>query len=151
MTSVSHTFIGVATDVHTALGPGYPKEVYVNALRSELAEKGISTEPGKTLEVMHKGRRMGEVTADLVVDGKFIVSVMASPVEIGSYERAELRAQLRAADMVLGLIVNFAGRRLKDGLVRVLNPDKLKPLGEPGDGAEAEAHGERDWGHEEQG
>ena len=30
-----------------------------------------------------------------------------------------------AADVELGLIINFSERRLKDGLVRVLNPEKL--------------------------
>ncbi len=36
-----------------------------------------------------------------------------------------LRGQLKAADLDLGLIINFAERRLKDGLVRVLNIDKI--------------------------
>ena len=52
-------------------------------------------------------------------------AIMAEPREISGYDRTRLRAQLRAADVVLGLVINFAGRRLKDGLVRVLNPDKL--------------------------
>ena len=55
----------------------------------------------------------------------FLVKLMAEHREIGVQERAELRAQLRAADLELGLIINFGERRLKDGLVRVLNPDKL--------------------------
>ena len=32
------------------------------------------------------------------------------------------------ADLFLPLIINFGERRLKDGLVRVLNPDKLNRL-----------------------
>jgi len=45
------------------------------------------------------------------------------------FDRTVLRSQLRAADLELGLIINFHRRRLKDGgLVRVLNPDKLEAL-----------------------
>ena len=67
--------------------------------------------------------------------------------EIGSHERNALRAQLRAADVELGLIINFGERRLKDGLVRVLNPDKLNEMrGEGGEAGEA-AEG----AHEEEG
>ncbi len=57
-----------------------------------------------------------------------MVDLMARPGEIGSYERSSVRAQLRAADLELGLIINFCERRLKDGLVRVLNPDKLNAM-----------------------
>ena len=41
---------------------------------------------------------------------------------------------MRAADVELGLIINFGERRLKDGLVRVLNPDKLNELKGEGQG-----------------
>jgi hypothetical protein len=65
---------------------------------------------------------------------------MARPGEIGGYERAALRSRLRVADVELGLIINFGERRLKDGLVRVLNPDKLNA--NRGEGAEGEEEGE---------
>jgi hypothetical protein len=78
--------------------------------------------------------------ADLWVGDRFIVKVLARPGEIGSFERNALRAQLRAADVELGLIINFGERRLKDGLVRVLNPDKLNEM--RGEGAEGGEHAE---------
>jgi hypothetical protein len=79
--------------------------------------------------------------ADLFIAERFLVTVLAKPGEVGSYERAQLRAQLRAADVELGLIINFAGRLLKDGLVRVLNPDKLNiQRGHAGEGGEHDDH-----------
>ncbi len=53
---------------------------------------------------------------------------MAEQREVRPHERTALRAELRAADLELGLVINFGERRLKDGLVRVLNPDKLNEL-----------------------
>jgi len=36
-----------------------------------------------------------------------------------------MRSQLKAANLDLGLIINFGERRLKDGLVRVVNVEKI--------------------------
>jgi hypothetical protein len=64
----------------------------------------------------------------MFIGERFIVKLMAEHTDIGTQPRHELRALLRAADLELGLIINFGERRLKDGLVRVLNPDKLRAL-----------------------
>lgn len=128
LTEVSRKTIGCAIEVHMELGPGYDEEVYLNALRHELTAAGVAHEAGRVFPVYLDDKEIGRTTADLWVGDRFIVEVMARPGEIGGYERARLRAQLRAADVELGLIINFGERRLKDGLVRVLNPDKLNEL-----------------------
>jgi hypothetical protein len=63
--------------------------------------------------------------------------------DVSSGDRASLRAQLKASDLTLGLITNFAGRRLTDGLVRVLNVDKIRA--ERGEDFNDDAH---DGGHD---
>lgn len=125
LTEVSRKLIGAAIEVHKGLGPGFDKDVYVKALQSELDAIGVSYKSHHPIPVLYRGRQVGTRNADLVIDGKFIVDVLAHRGEVGAGDRTGLRAALKAADMELGLIVNFAERRLKDGLVRVLNPDKL--------------------------
>ena len=143
LTEVSRKVIGFAIEVHMALGPGYDESVYTAALRQELDAAGIAHRAGHTLTVNYKGKQIGQTTADLFVDNRFLVEVMARPGEIGGYERAVLRSQLRSADVELGLIINFGERRLKDGLVRVLNPDKLNAnKGEGGGEGEHAEEGE---------
>jgi hypothetical protein len=94
-------------------------------------------------DVVYAGEKVGTVMSDLYVEDRFVVDLMARPGEIGSYERSALRAQLRAADLELGLIINFAERRLKDGLVRVLNPEKLNAMrGDQEDDMEDDDEGE---------
>jgi GxxExxY protein len=144
LTEVSRKVIGCAIEVHMELGPGYDESVYLNALKMELDREGVTYKVGHPFDVFFDEKVVGRTVADLWVGDRFIVEIMARPGEIGSYERNTLRAQLRAADVELGLIINFGERRLKDGLVRVLNPDKLNEL--KGDGAEGAA-GE----HEEEG
>lgn len=132
LTEVSRKVIGCAIEVHKNLGPGFAEEVYLNALCGELAGQGVAYKVNDKIDVTYNGKVVGTVTADLHIDGRFIVELMARPGEIGSYERSALRAQLKASDHELGLIINFAERRLKDGLVRVLNMEKINiDRGEP--------------------
>ncbi len=73
----------------------------------------------------YRGKQVGTCTVDLFIENRFIAQILAQRGEISSAERSGMRAALKAADMELGLVINFAERRLKDGLVRVLNPEKL--------------------------
>jgi len=128
LTETSHTVIGCARDVHVDLGPGYPKSVYLEAMKLELKDADIPYKSNEPIDVYLGDDKVGEVAADLLIADRFIVEIGDQPGPVGSYERAQLRAKLRAADLELGLIINFSGRLLKDGLVRVLNPDKLNAM-----------------------
>ncbi|MBA4028106.1 MAG: hypothetical protein C0475_03020 [Planctomyces sp.] len=133
-----------------ALGPGYERDVYFNALAEELRANSIEFKPDHPLPVRHRDKDVGHARADLFIADRFIVRVLSQPAEVAPFQRTQLRAQLRAADVELGLIINFAGRLLKDGLVRVLNPDKLQLHRDEGhdahDAHDAQAH----QGHEGQ-
>ena len=137
LTEVSRKVIGASIEVHKTLGPGFTEETYLNALRVELDAAGVKYAVQHAFPVSYKGQPVGSRSADLYVDNKFLVEVMAEPREIGSLERLTLRSALKCADLELGLIINFAERRLKDGLVRVLNPEKIKSLRGTEDDAEA--------------
>ncbi len=137
LTESSRKAIGCAIEVHKALGPGYDRATYAAALRMELDGQGIPYKVDHVIPVKYQDKKIGEVVADMFVEDRFILAVMSRPGEVGTYERLALRAQLKAADLDLGLIINFAERRLKDGLVRVLNIDKI--------------NAERDEGHDEDG
>jgi GxxExxY protein len=128
LTAISHKVIGCARDVHMSLGPGYEPSVYREALKNEMTAQGIPFAVNHPFTVQYKGQTVGSISADLFIADRFVVSVAAVAGEIGSAERHQLRSVLRSGDLELGLIINFAGRLLKDGLVRVLNPDKIAYL-----------------------
>ncbi len=125
LTEVSRKVIGAAIDVHRALGPGFDESVYAGALTAELDDLGVSYKREHSFDVEYKGKAIGKGSFDLFVNERFAVDLRAEHKDIDGTDRTALRAQLRAADLELGLIINFGERRLKDGLVRVLNPDKL--------------------------
>ncbi|MCC6284766.1 MAG: GxxExxY protein [Phycisphaerales bacterium] len=141
LTEISRKVIGCAIEVHKELGPGYDKEVYANALMSELKREGVPFKRAHAFDVFFDDEKVGTTVADLFVNDRFIVDIMAFHGEVGGEPRTRVRAQLRAADIELALIINFGERRLKDGLVRVLNPDKIESLkhGDDDDGGHGEA------------
>ena len=126
LTEISRRVIGCAIETHKELGPGYPLEIYKKALSHELKHEEISYETDKSFTVEFDGEDIGSVTADVYVGDRFLLKLLADSSEVEGSARSELRATLRAADLELGLIINFGQRRLKDGLVRVLNPDALR-------------------------
>lgn len=128
LTDVSRQVIGFAIEIHKALGPGFERDIYERALTLELEQAGIAYRVHHEVPVRYKDQHVGEHVIGLFVDNRFAVEVMSVSREIDGLDRTKLRAQLRAADLELGLIINFGERRLKDGLVRVLNPDKLNAM-----------------------
>jgi GxxExxY protein len=125
LTETSRKLIGAAIEVHKALGPGYDKGTYHKAIETELDALGVSYTSNHAIPVIYRGKQVGTRVADILIENRFIADFYAQHREVGSAERTGLRAALIAADMELGLIINFSERRLKDGLVRVLNPLKL--------------------------
>lgn len=144
LTDISRRVIGCAIEVHKALGPGLPIEMYNKALQIEMKEAGIEHVADRTIDVKYQDQLVGQVTASLFVEDRFIVDLVARPGDVGTGERLQTRAKLRALELELGLIINFAQRRLKDGLVRVLNPDQLKELLEERQKAQEEEEYEDD-------
>ena len=124
-TEASRRVIGCAIEVHKALGPGFDAPIYLQALRCELDAQGVPYKADHRIPVLYKDKNIGEVTASLFVDGLFLVEVSARSGQVSTPDRLALRARLKAAHLDLGLVINFAERRLKDGLVRVLNIDKI--------------------------
>jgi GxxExxY protein len=128
LTELSRRVIGAAIEVHKAMGPGYPREIYLKALEFEMEAEEIEFKMDHPFDVIFEEDVVGQVRCDVFVADRFLVMVMAEQRDVRPHERTGLRAQLRAADLELGLVINFGERRLKDGLVRVLNPDKLNAL-----------------------
>lgn len=144
LTDFSKKVIGASIEVHKALGPGYDKAAYLAALRKEMEGLGLNFRAGHAFDIKYKDAKIGEVSCDLFVEERFLVEVLARPGDVSTHDRLGLRAKLKAANLDLGLCINFAERRLKDGLVRVLNIDKINTDRgiAPGEGGDHDDGGE---------
>jgi GxxExxY protein len=104
--------------VHRELGPGFKEAIYHQALRLELASRGIRFESEKPIMVRYKSWEIPGQKVDLLIEGTVIVEIKAVPnlIEIHRYQ---LQSYLRTMNLKIGLLMNFRSRLLKHGIRRV--------------------------------
>ena len=98
---------GAIFAVHHELGNGFLERVYQDALEFEFKERGIPYEREKNIQIMYKGKPLGEpYRADFVCYDKIIVELKAVE-ELQGIHRSQVVNYLKATGMKLGLWVNF--------------------------------------------
>ena len=103
---LSNRVIAAAIQVHTALGPGFMEGVYEQALKIELANRGIRFESQKQIAVSYEGRVVGTHVLDLLVQNVLVVELKAV-TRLDEVHHAQVRAYLRASGARVGLLLNF--------------------------------------------
>lgn len=105
--------------MHRELGCGFLERVYQDALELEFQERDIPYEREKSIQIMYKGKPLGEpYRADFVCYGKIIIELKALK-ELDGTHRAQVINYLKATKMKLGLLVNFGEMSAK--VERLLN------------------------------
>lgn len=117
---LTHRIIGAAMSVHSDLGPGLLESVYQNALCVELQEQGMSFRAEQPLDVIYRGRHVGHLYADIIVEGRVILE-LKSVEELAPIHTAQLITYLKATGLRTGLLINFNVRHLRDGIKRLAN------------------------------
>jgi GxxExxY protein len=114
----SHQVIGAAIEVHRQLGPGFREEVYERALQIELAKRRIRFNSQCEIIVYYEGVKVGEHVLDLIVRERIVVELKAVAT-LAEVHRDQLLGYLRAANLELGLLLNFGESPL--GIKRLVN------------------------------
>ena len=115
----TYRVIGLAIEVHRALGPGLVEATYEEALCIELEEAGLSFARQVRVPVSYKGRSVGEYRPDLVIDRRLVVEVKSVERLIGLHQ-AQLLAYMRVLDLPNGLLLNSNGEVLRTGVKRLV-------------------------------
>ncbi len=109
---IAYDIIGAAIEVHNYLGAGYPVDVYRQALSREFGLRRMSFEARPEIQIHFKGREVGRVRADFVIDEKILVLVRDTP-ELGSLQRLEAQSLLKATRRAMAIVMSFQGDRLQ--------------------------------------
>jgi len=118
---VAKIIVDAAFTVHTRLGPGLLESVYEAILEYELGKRGLKVTHQQPLPVIYEEVRMNVgFRPDLIVEDKVIVEVKSLEA-IAPVHKKQLLTYLRLADKRLGLLINFGGALIKDGIRRVVN------------------------------
>ncbi|MGN6849457.1 MAG: GxxExxY protein [Sphingomicrobium sp.] len=119
--AISGDVIEAAIALHRELGPGLLESVYEMLLASELANRGYTVERQKAIDVEYKGNRFDAAfRIDLLVQGTLLVEIKSVERLNGAHSK-QLLTYLRLTKQPVGLLINFAGETLKEGLKRVVN------------------------------
>lgn len=115
---LSEIIIGAAIKVHKELGAGFLESIYEEALKIELSEINLNFECQKEIKIDYHGKEVGTHRLDLVIEKKIIVELKAVR-ELTDVHFAQLISYLKATDLKVGLLLNFAKPTLE--IKRVMN------------------------------
>lgn len=118
---VSGDVLDVALRLHRDLGPGLLESVYEAVLAGRLVAMGYTVARQRPIDIEFEGLRFeAAFRIDLLVDDRLVV-------EIKSVERLlpvhakQLLTYLRLTKQPVGLLINFGGATLKEGVHRLVN------------------------------
>ncbi len=118
---LSSVIIGAAVEVHKRLGPGLLENSYEVCLAYELRRHGLHIQTQVALPVVYRDVKL-EVgyRIDILVENKVIVEVKAVD-ELADIHTAQILTYLKLRGLKLGLLINFNGVRVVDGIKRIIN------------------------------
>ena len=96
----------ISRKIFEKLGPGYSERVYHNAFEVELRLAGIQYETEKILPVIYEGHTVGNLRADLIIEGRTIVE-LKSVTKLKDEFRNQVRNYSRLTGLESGYLVNF--------------------------------------------
>jgi GxxExxY protein len=118
---VSGDVVDVALRLHRDLGPGLLESVYEMVLAGRLEQMGYDVVRQKPVDIEFEGMRFeAALKLDLLIDGRLIVEVKSVERLTGVHGK-QLLTYLRLTRQLVGLLINFGGETLKEGLRRIVN------------------------------
>ncbi|HJO64835.1 MAG TPA: GxxExxY protein [Sphingomonas sanguinis] len=118
---VSGDVIDVALRLHRELGPGLLESVYKIVLAARLAAMGYSVARQRSIDIEFEGVRIeGAFKIDLLVDERLVVEI-ESVERLAPVHAKQLLTYLRLTGQPVGLLINFGGETLREGIRRLVN------------------------------
>lgn len=118
---LAHKVIGLAIEVHRALGPGLLENAYEECLFYKIVNSGLQAEKQKRMPLVYEGVKLEcGYRIDIVVEHKLVVEVKSVDL-IHPIHLAQTLTYLRLGDYRLALLINFNVEMLRDGIKRVIN------------------------------
>lgn len=118
---ISYKVIGVALELHKALGPGLLESAYEATLAYELKELGFEVEQQVPIPLIHKEVKLDcGYRIDLRINRKVIIEIKSIET-LAPVHFAQTLTYLRLSNCKLGSLINFNTVKLKDGIHRIVN------------------------------
>jgi len=121
---ISGEVIDISLRLHRDLGPGLLETAYETVLAAKLAALGYEAARQVAVPIEFEGLRFDAAfRIDLLVDQRLIVEIK-SVERLNSAHAKQLLTYLRLTGLPVGLLLNFGGETLKEGIRRLVNNHK---------------------------
>jgi len=118
---ISAVVIDEAIAVHRRLGPGLFETVYETVLAGRLEARGLKVARQVPVPLEVDGHSF-EVAfrIDLLVEDRLVLEIKAID-QLGKAHAKQLLTYLRLMNQPVGLLLNFSGETMKEGIRRMVN------------------------------
>ena len=118
---ISYIIRGAIFTVYNTLGPGLLESVYVEALKIELENEGLTVRKEVPIPVFYSGVKL-EVSfrMDLLVEERVIIEVK-SVEELKKLHHKQTLSYLKITSLKLAILVNFNIDNITKGIYRKVN------------------------------
>ena len=118
---LSNKVIGLAIEVHKALGPGLLESVYKECLFYKIVQSGLSVEKEKPMPLVFESVRLDcGYRIDILIENKLVLE-LKSVEALNDVHLAQTLTYMKLGNYKLGLLINFNVVLLKNGIKRVIN------------------------------
>lgn len=113
--------LDVALRLHRELGPGLLESVYETVLAGKLSALGYRVDRQKPVGIDFEGLRFeAAFRIDLLIDERLLIEIK-SVEALAMAHTKQLLTYLRLTHQPVGLLINFGGATLKEGIRRIVN------------------------------
>lgn len=113
--------IDEAIAIHRELGPGLFESVYEAVLAGRLERRGMAVQRQVIVPVTFDGQVFDAAfKVDILVEQSLVLEIKAVDLSARGHAR-QLLTYLRLLKQPLGLVLNFSGETMKEGIRRVVN------------------------------
>jgi GxxExxY protein len=118
---IANKIIGIAIEVHKALGPGLLESAYKECMYYKIRKSGLLVEKEKPMPLIFEEVKLDcGYRIDLLVEKK-VVTEIKSVEALNDIYLAQTLTYLKLGKYKLGLLINFNVILLKDGIKRIIN------------------------------
>ena len=118
---ISKKVIGLAIEIHIALGPGLLESTYKECMFFKINQSGLYVEKEKPIPLIYEKVNLDcGYRIDLLIENKFVIEIK-SVETLNDIHLAQTLTYMKLGSYKLGLLMNFKVIKLKDGIKRLIN------------------------------
>jgi iron complex transport system substrate-binding protein len=119
--SISADVVDEAIRIHRELGPGLFESVYETVLAGALSRKGYKVDRQRPVDIQYDGMTFeAAYRIDILVEDSLVIEIKSVERLTGAHAKQVL-TYLRLLKQPLGLLLNFSGETMKEGIRRLVN------------------------------